>query len=263
MAAAHARTVRASRLGPLVAIVVAVGLSGCTGSAAGAGTSPAAAPATSAPAVIVTEAEPVTGLGPTPASGAPLTIPDDAQSVSIAFACDGGEHVVVEFGDSMRLEQAVLHGVCDGTRELSWPLTDETEPVLSVTIPDGVAWTATPTYSTAPFVYDDAVTEGCGTFAELYSALMNADSGYTNYDAFGEDEWNDRIDTAVGGLAELAATGAPSLSDPVVDVHALASSPDREVGRILTPDMLAAIGAVSRVCDTNQTPLILTGEFGG
>lgn len=252
---------RASRLGPLIAAIVALGLTGCATGTVGA--APTSASPTPEPTVVVTEGEPVTGTGPTEMAGAPLTIPEGAQSVTIVFECEGPGETVVELGDSMRLEQAVLHGPCDGARELSWPLTDETEPVLSVMIPEGVAWTATPTYSTAPFVYDEAVTEDCATFADLYSALMNADSGYTNYDAFGQDEWTERVDDAVGHLAELAVTAAPALADAVAGVHATVSGPEREVGHVLTHEAVDAIGMVSQACDANQTPLILTGEFGG
>ena len=161
------------------------------------------------------------------------------------------------------LGQALLHGMCEGSTELSWPITDQTDPSLSVTVPQEVDWTASPTFSTAPFVYDHALTADCGLFADAYSALMNADSGYTDYDAFDEAEWESRVDEAAADLGDLAASAQPSIIDAVERLQSIVSDPARTVGVGLTADAYAAIGEVSNACNANQTPLILTGEFGG
>lgn len=208
-------------------------------------------------------AEALSGEGPSDEPGLEFPIPRGAKSVSIAFECEGGERWAVELGDPMTTGQSYLRGVCDGAQELAWPVTGQTIPRLRVTVTDGVPWTATPTFSREPFAYDTAVTEDCERFSDVYSAFMNADQGLTLYAAFDEAEWTERVDTAVGDLAELAVTASPSLADPFAKVHALASSADRTVGEVLSDDTTAAIYEVTQVCDRNQTPLIIMGEFGG
>lgn len=156
-----------------------------------------------------------------------------------------------------------LQGDCDGTSELTWPTDALTAPRLTVWVPEGIDWAATPTFSTAAFVYDDQLTADCGTFADAYSALMNADQGYTLYDAFEEDEWTQRVDGAVADLTTLAEDGSPTIAEDVASLRDLASDPDRTVGEVLTEDAYTVIGAVSEACSRNQSPLILMGEFGG
>jgi hypothetical protein len=262
MAVAHERRSRrgaaAASLGLLVSALL---LAGCV-----MGTSasrPESTPATPEPTLTPLLAGPLSGEGPTEDPGLEFPIPRGAKSVTITFECDGGERWAVELGEAMLEGQSHLRGVCDGTQELAWPVTGQTIPRLSVTVTDGVPWVATPTFSREAFDYDTAVTEDCERFSAVYSAFMNADQGFTLYAAFGEDEWTDRVDTALGDLSELAVTASPSLADAFAKVHANASSADRTVGEILTDDTRAAIYDVTQVCDANQTPLIIMGEFGG
>ena len=244
----------------LATVIAAVALSGCAGSASG----PApAATTTPEPSATIIPADAVSGTGSTELGGIEFVIPDGATSVVIAFECSGGGRYAVELGDSMMLGQAVLQGTCEGKTDLAWPIEDRTEELLLVRISDGVEWSATPTFSTAPFVYDEELTADCATFAEAYSALMNADQGYTLYDAFGEDEWTQRVDDAAADLAALAKTADPAITEGVARLRDLASDPDRTTGEVLSADAHTAIRSVSQVCDLNQSPLILSGEFGG
>ena len=261
--AAHRRRARVAGSLPLLLALSAVVLPGCVGGASAAGEgSPSSEPS---PSPSILESEPLSGVGQTEPTNVPFPIPDGAQSLSLTFECDGGpdDQFSVELGDSMVSEQGIMHGQCGDQQEFSWPITTSTESILLVWAPEGVSWVATPTFSTEPFVSDAALTADCGAFAEAYSALMNADQGYTLYDAFDEAEWNDRVDGAVADLADLAATGSPTIVDAVERVRANASSPDRVVGTVLTDGTLAAIGEVSDACNRNHSPLILMGEFGG
>lgn len=255
------RSRRAAVAASLGLLVGALLLAGCAMGTSASG--PESTPATPEPTLTPLLAEPFSGEGPTEDPGLDFPIPRGAKSVSIAFECEGGEHYAVEVGDTMMTGQAMLHGLCDGTQELAWPITNQTIPTLRVVVTAGVPWVATPTFSREEFLYDTAVTEDCERFSDIYSAFMNADQGFTLYAAFGEEEWVDRVDTAVGNLSELAVTASPSLADPFAKVHANASSADRTVGEVLTDDTRSTIEEITQVCDANQTPLILMGEFGG
>jgi hypothetical protein len=244
----------------LATVIAAVALSGCAGSASGPAPT---ATATPEPSATIIPAEAISGTGSTELGGVEFAIPEGAKSVVIAFECDGGGRYAVELGDSMALGQAFLQGTCEGTADLAWPIEDRTEELLLVRVSDGVEWSATPTFSTAPFVYDEELTADCATFAEAYSALMNADQGYTLYDAFGEDEWTQRVDGAAADLAALAETADPAIAEGVASLRDLASDPDRTTGAVLSTEAMTAIGPVSQTCDKNQSPLILSGEFGG
>jgi hypothetical protein len=248
---------------PLVLALSAVTVTGCaataTGATAGDGTPTPSATATAT----ATTAETVTGRGPTVVSGDDLVIPDTARSLVVDFECSGGGQYTLELGDAMMLGQGLPQGTCDGPQELSWPLVADTEPMLSITVPDDVEWTATPTFLPEEFATDATLEANCATFSETDSALMNADVGYTEYDAFGPDEWASRVDGAADTLAELEADAHPDIADAVADLRALVSAPDRTTGTALTDDARAAIGVVDRACNANHTPLILMGEFGG
>lgn len=245
---------------PVVAALVAFTLTGCGAGAAGV----ASAPETSTPEPTATliPGEAVSGTESTGFDGVDFPIPTSAQSVTIAFECSSGFYMV-EFGDTMALGLAALRGACDGPQELGWPVLAGSEPSLEVSVGEGVEWTATPTFSTAPFVRDDALTDDCDEFAPSYSALMNADQGFTLYDAFGADEWTTRVDGAAADIAVLAKNAHPVIADAVARVAAIASDPNRTIGAALTPDASAAIEEITQACNANQTPLILDGEFGG
>jgi hypothetical protein len=262
-----ARRRQTARRAPILlaaaAAIAAVALSGCAAGATAA--APGAGPGSTRPEPSATTiaGDAVSGTGSTELGGVEFAIPEGAKSVVIAFECDGGGRYAVELGDSMMLGQAFLQGTCEGTADLAWPIEDLTEELLLVRVSDGVEWSATPTFSTAPFVYDEELTADCATFAEAYSALMNADQGYTLYDAFGEDEWTQRVDGAAADLAALAETADSAIAEGVASLRDLASDPDRTTGAVLSAEAMTAIGSVSQACDKNQSPLILSGEFGG
>ncbi|RUR03556.1 hypothetical protein [Labedella endophytica] len=250
---------RRAGLVPLAFAIVAASLTGCVAgtSSATPGSATATPEPSATPTVVV--GEPITGTGPI--DGAPLAAPAGTQSVTIAFECAGDIRFSVELTNDMT--GGMLVGDCGSTNEMTWPLPSGSGSGLFVYLPDDIDWVATPTFSSAPFVYDDALTEDCAAFADAESALMNADQGYTLYDAFEEDEWTSRVDGAVADLTALAETASPSIAEAIATVAAEASAPDRTVGMALTDEAHTAADTVSAECNRNQTPIILSGEFGG
>lgn len=260
MARGTDRTVgRRAGLVPLTIAIVSIALTGCA--AGGPDASPGEATVTPEPTATVTVGERMAGSGPTEGYGVELMIPSDARSVEIAFECTGDGRYSVQVGDGMT--SGSLIGDCGDADAMSWPLTDPAGSWMSVYLADDADWVASPTFSSAPFEYDDALTEDCAAFADAYSALMNADQGYTLYDAFDADEWTSRVDGAAADLADLAETAQPSVAVAIATLQAEASAPDRTVGEVLTDEAHEAIGHVSAACNRNQTPLVLSGEFGG
>ncbi|MHC2998469.1 hypothetical protein OB08_04005 [Microbacterium sp. HJ5] len=205
----------------------------------------------------------MSGTGSTPEfPGVDFPIPAGAQSVVIAFSCNGGEHFSVELGDSMALGQAPLSGTCDGTRSLTWPVSEQTGATLYVVVADGVDWMAAPTFLTAPFAYDEALTADCASFAEISSALFNADEGFTTYQAFGEDEWRARVDAASADLQELAEAAESELADEFSDLQGIVADPARTPGAWVAGTE-GANAAIQQACNANQTPVVTVAEFGG
>lgn len=257
----HPIRARRHRLAASAVLVLAVVLSGC---ATATGAAPTPVPSQPSPSGTPQAAQPVSGTGPTAAfpAGAALPIPAGAHSLTVDFACTGGGRYEVELGDSMMLGQSPLRGTCDGTHQLAWPLTARTQGVLHVTVPGGVAWAATPHFSSDEFQADAGLTADCKAFSAVYSALTNADEGFTQYKAFGADEWTTRVDQAATDLATAAKASTPALRAQFASLLAIVSAPSRSVGSVLagTGDPIAQI---SRACDTNQTPVVVTAEFGG
>jgi len=240
---------------------LALALTGCSAPAASEVPSPSPTTSQAEPTAIA--AAPVSGTGPTGFPGVDFPIPDDARSVTIDFECADGVYTV-ELGDSMMLGQGPLFGTCDGVVPLSWPITERTGPTLSVGVADGVDWSATPRFSTDEFAYDSALTADCERFAGVYSALMNADSGYTHYSAFDETEWAARVDRATEELATLASTAKSDLAASFRMLESMVRDPDRAVGAAAsTVAFQEATGGISQACNANHTPVILSAEFGG
>lgn len=240
--------------------MTAIALSGCASS--DAGTTSESAPATpdsSATAVI----ESVSGQGSTEFPGVEFPIPDDAQSVVVDFECVGGGNYSVELGDSMMLGQTPLSGPCDGTAQLSWPVTERTGPTLHVVVSDGARWVATPRFSAAEFDHDTALKTDCEQFSDVFSALMNADSGYTHHGAFDAAEWASRVDQAATDLGTLAASAQSTLGGAFARLQTIVTASSRTVGAVLTETARGPIDEISRACEINHTPLILKAEFGG
>ena len=248
----------AAMLGALIVVLVA----GCASSPAGAPV-PSGSDAGPSAGASAGALGPVSGSGPTGFPGHDFPIPADARSVVIDFSCEGDGMFSLELGDSMMLGQAPLGGACGESTALSWPVTDRTGPTLSVGIEEGVDWVATPAFSTEEFATDAAVAADCAAFIDVYSAFVNADTGYTSYRAFGEDEWVDRVDRAAGELGTLAATAQSSLAESFAGLHQAVVDPARTVGAVLSPAADERIASIHRVCNANQTPLVVRSEFGG
>jgi hypothetical protein len=249
----------------------ALAVTGCT-SAVDPDTRPAAVPTflpsastPEASSAVATTGAPLSGVGPTGFPGHAFEIPPDAQSMTLILECAGGGDFSVELGDSMMMGQSPLSGHCTGATELAWPLTAATEPSLSVTVPDGVAWSATPSFSTAPFASDAALGSDCAAFSAVNSAFLNADSGYLHYDAFGAEEWTARVTGATADLEALAADAASPLRDAFAGIHDIVTTAPIAPGTVLEVLAAAAPQAeeITAACNANHTPWIFTSEFGG
>jgi hypothetical protein len=206
----------------------------------------------------------IAGVGPTEFPGMDMPMPADARSVTVTFACTGGERFSLEIGDSMMLGQAPLSGTCDGESTLSWPIVEKTGPTLSVYLADGVEWEATPEFSTEEFVVDAALTSDCSRFSDVYSALLNADTGYTQYKAFDATEWTSHVDEASADLVSLTSDAQPSLRAALTRLSEAVSDPNRAAGAaVMTEAAQEPLGEIGDVCAVNQTPVIIKAEFGG
>ncbi|TQJ30284.1 hypothetical protein [Microbacterium sp. SLBN-146] len=260
---------RRERVGYAPQGVLAVGatalillLSACTsnGDAAPAASStPTESPST----VSFEKGETVSGVGPTTYPGVDFALAEGARSIAIEFECSGGATFYVEVGDSMALGQAQVEGSCEGATTLAWPITDRTGHTLGVTLPDDVAWTATPTFSAEEFPYDAAIEADCEAFASVSSELSNADMGYTYYEAIDADEWAARIAGAEPRLRALVEDAESELREQFGALESVVSDPGRQVGHAITAAGYEIMAEISRTCNVNQTPLITMGEFGG
>nr|WP_201470424.1 hypothetical protein [Microbacterium hydrocarbonoxydans] len=257
--------------GRAIAVTMALGiaLSGCTGASTGDSTAPTSSATPEAPAQAVDvdvaadlSAPPVSGTGPTaPFPGVDFPIPEGARSLELDLVCASDARITVEVGDSMATGQAVLEGTCGAAAQtMVWPISEKTSPTLNVWAPEGVAWTATPRFSTAEFVTDETIAAECAAFGDVYSALMNADQEYRHYQAFGLDEWTSRVDAAAADLAALANSSTSTMAPGFAQLLATLQSPDRVAGEvsIINPNDL-----LGDACAVNHTPLVLNAEFGG
>ncbi|MFJ2503758.1 hypothetical protein [Microbacterium sp. NPDC087592] len=237
-------------------------LAGCTAAEPEADPTPTATATGETMVSVSVDGPEISGTGPTePFPGVDFPLREGMRSVTIDFTCDGGGPFRVELGDPMTLGQATLSGTCDGTTALVWPITEETGPTLNVWVTNDVAWTATPHFSTAEFVRDEAITTECDAFSEVYSALSNADIGYTEYQAFDQAEWTRRVDAAIVDLETLAGASETTMSDPFTALLSWVQGDGHTPGALLNDTSL--IDPISDTCNTNHSPLILIGEFGG
>jgi hypothetical protein len=226
-------------------------------------TRPVAATSTPTPTPTPLKDAVLSGHGSLDGTTVDLDVPEGARSVTIDFTCEGDTGYLVDIGYSQLGELATLRGQCGKAHEMAWPLDDTMQKTLTVSLADDVAWKATAHFSTAEFAFDEKVTADCALFADVYSAFMNADSGYTNYHAFDADEWADRVAVATRTLDRLAATSRSSLHDPLTELSTVLDAGGQRVGSVLSGGIGAPITQISELCDKNQTPMILTGEFGG
>jgi len=205
----------------------------------------------------------ITGTGPTePYPGVDFPLQEGMRSVTIDIECAGDGLFYAELGDSMALGQAPLRGTCDGTTSLVWPITEKTEPTFTLWVPDGVEWTATPHFSTAEFVRDEAIAAECEAFGNVYSALWNADSGYVTYQAFDETEWKARVDAAVVELESLVKTSDTAMADSFAQVLAAARGEKAAPGAWLS-ESSTVLDPITDTCNTNHSQMIVRAEFGG
>lgn len=249
---------RSSRSAVILTSLVAIAavLAGCATPASPSGTGPNE---TAAP--IVAEPDVVSGEGSTGFPGIAFPIPEDAKSVVITFECDGSDGFSVELGDSMALRQSPLGGTCGEPTDLAWPILPATGETLSVMVTGETAWSATPTFSTEEFAYDRELEADCTAFAAVYSALTNADSGFGHYGAFDETEWRARVDAATQDLAALAAASHSGIRSELESMSATLAS-DGVAGQSMA-GVDDALGRVTAACNANQTPLVISAEFGG
>lgn len=246
--------------GAIAALTIALG--GCSAPST-APTTSSATPTPQAEAVAVDlSAAPISGVGPTePHPGVAFPVPEGARSVTLDIECPGGERLVISVMTEMSLENVVLERTCTGLQSMVWPVAESASPTLYIWVPDGVAWTVTPRFSVEEFERDETIAAECAAFGEIYSALMNADQGYGNYQAFGLDEWTQRVDAAAADLDRLAASSETSMAPGFARMLELMRSPDRVPGEISTGVILNHL--IGDACGVNHTPMVLNAEFGG
>lgn len=247
-----------------VALALAFALSGCSAPVEGAAATPepgGTASPSSSPAPTV-EGTPLSGVGSVPAPGIAFPIPDGTRSVMIDVECAGGTDYALELGASPRLDNRPLRGVCEGARTLTWAVDDHNVETLTVMMVGGVAWTATPSFSTAAVKSDPRIEADCMAFGEVYSAVMNADLGFRSYQAFDETEWQARIDGAADVLEKISEDASPELSVPFAQLLPILRAADRVPGEMLdaTRDPM---DAVNQSCFINQSVPTINAEFGG
>ena len=240
----------------VVTVFVVALLSGCTPGPA------TAADPTSEPAPFA--AQTLSGEGsPDGTVSVPLEIPKEARSATIDFGCTGRDQFFsVELGDTMAHGGAPLVGLCDGVRRLMVAVDPSNPPALNVLVPEGVRWVATATFSPDEFQGDAAVTTDCADYSRAFSTLSNADIGYSHYDAVDESTWRARVAESATSLSEAGARSETLLAPLFTDFAAALTDPALVVGDALarTQD----IGyLIARICDANQSPIIITGEYGG
>jgi hypothetical protein len=243
-----------------------MGLAGCGHASAtrgGPATSlPQAVVSSPTPEAVITVGETLSGVGPTDTEGEDLSIPTGARSVTVQFSCGSGWYAV-NLSNATLIADVTLNGACGERHDLVWPITNTTVPKLIVFVSDGVQWQATPTFSTAAFVYDAAVTSDCKAFAPVLGALMDADVGYTHYHAIDATEWTSEVTSAAQDLHTLTASSHSTVHDALVTLFGIISSPQRTVGAVLSDTTNAPIQQITQACNANQTPIVTTAKYGG
>lgn len=244
---------------------LAVALSGCDSGGADTAPEPSTAAPSPSPSAMTWTAEPITGRGSSEAlPEGPVPVPDGARSVVMEFTCTGGGGYVAQFGNSMEQGHGPLTGYCDGTHELAWSVSAITGSALSVQVAPDVEWSAIPHFSTEELEFDKTLTAECESFSAIYSALMNADSGFLHHRAFGTAEWGARVTQAAADLDALAAASATSLAEPLQQLHEVVIAPDVVPGSLRAmPASDASFAAIGVTCIANHSPIILSAEFGG
>lgn len=232
---------------PLVVVVLAVLLAGCTATAA---------PEPSVPPM--PDPVTITGIG---SSTTPLEIPEGAQSLRVDLACSDGLFVVSS-GDELGTDRA---GQCGGVSHFVLTLPDRPTAHVEITLHgtghgDGgeEAFAATVAFSADPKTVDAAVAADCDDIGGVYSAITNAE----NFAELGDAQsWRELVATAVSDLD--AMTPSPLLAPQVVVMHdwlAAASEP----GSLYVDQphaVRAAQSIVGQICNDNGS--IISVKPGG
>jgi hypothetical protein len=253
---------RLLRIGAVIAATTIL-MSGCSASQPSDDAPPSPTPsATAAEAVVTQNGAPIAGTGTAMLPGLAFPIPDgDFRSVTLAVDCVGDATFQVGVDDPRGEGLTLQRGTCGDTATFEWPLTPATAGSLTVVIAEGVAWSVTPTFSTAAFVVDPLIAEDCAAYSTAYGLIYNADIGYTRYDDVDETEWNERIDTAAGSLADLADSSSSRLAESFAELVPILRDPQRVLG-----DAMSSIGAqnsaISESCSANQSPLRFDADYG-
>jgi hypothetical protein len=238
-------------------------LASCTGGEAHTEPVPDATPGppTEPPVLELVEPAPaaMSGRGSAYDPALVLDIPEGSQSLRIDFHCAGPGDFSVSVGSGQAVFGGSHYATCDGASDFTWPITETFRTTMAIVADPRATWTATPTFSSAPFVPDLSVSADCDATSPVLSAFSNADLGYTVYSAFDETEWRSRIARATAELDALIASTQSSLRLPLVDLRSQLST----VAGSSLERAHDSIGAVHRVCNRNHTAIYYVAEFGG
>lgn len=236
-------------------------LCGCAVASPSGDASPAPTSAEAVEAAVSIDGASITGTGTAMQPGVSFPIPEGGfRSVALAVDCDGEASIQIGLDDPAGSGLSLQRGTCGETMTFEWPLTPSTERSLFVGVADGVAWTATPTFSTAAFVVDSAIAADCKAFSMPYGLIYNADIGFSRFDV-DEAEWNARIDTAADSLADLAKSSTSRLAESFADLVPILRDPQRVPGGVMSA-LGAQNASISEICSANQTPVAFDADYG-
>lgn len=252
---------RLLRIGAVFATATIL-LSGCSAEQPSGDAAPSPTASATAEAVVTRDGAPITGTG----TGMPLDvtfpIPDgDFRSVALAVDCVGDVTFYVGISDPRGEGQSLQRGTCGRTAMFEWPLTRSTAESLTVVVEEGVAWSVTPSFSTAEFVVDPLIAEDCAAYSTAYGLIYNADIGYTRYDDVDEAEWNERIDTAAESLEDLADSSSSRLAESFAELVPILQDPQRVLGDAMS-SIKTQNATVSEICSANQSQVRFDADYG-
>lgn len=245
-------------------VAAALALSGCSAAAPPAGgESPSPTPEVTTEAVITRNGPPIEGTGTGQPVSVTLPVPGgEFRSLSLDVECTGGSSYMIELGSQVAPYRTSRRGSCEGTTTFLLSFAWNSDDRLDTVFPAGIPWKVTPHFSTAAFASDPRIEADCTAFGPIYSAIFNADIGYTQHDAIDEVEWNERVDTAADELEALADSAEAPLAASFAELLPAFRSPDRVVGDLL-PAIRETMNTIGDVCAANETPFQIDAEYGG
>ncbi|MFY9712154.1 MAG: hypothetical protein WAK00_01665 [Microbacterium sp.] len=261
-----AASARPLRIGAMIGAGV-LALCGCSASPPASEESPSPTPTptpeVTTEIVLTRDGPPLDGTGSHLPISVALAAPEgDFRSLSLDFACTGGGEYLLELGNEASPGRTTRRGICEGTATFLFSFYPASDDRLGLIIGDGTAWNAAPQYSTAAFTPDPAIKADCEAFGPVYSAIFNADAGFSDYADIDEAEWNERVDAASDDLEALAAASESPLAESFAELVPVLRSPDRIAGDLLrSPDPLNR--RISDVCAANETLPTIEAEYGG